>query len=81
MFNDRKKRLEKAKKFVEKSAKEYGDCGIMAPQTPAQVALNEIIHHLLGDKWYVVDPLNQEQVNTVAVYEIIQHYKTRGIFK
>ena len=40
-----------------------------------QKAINEICDHLLGDDWYVVDPLTTEQVNTIIVYEIEMKYK------
>ena len=40
-----------------------------------QKAINEIGDHLLGDDWYVVDPLTNEQVNTHIVYEIEKKYK------
>ena len=40
-----------------------------------QKAINEICDHLLGDDWYVIDPLTNEQVNTHIVYEIEMKYK------
>ena len=40
-----------------------------------QKAINEICDHLLGEDWYVVDPLTTEQVNTIIVYEIEMEYK------
>lgn len=40
-----------------------------------QKAINEICDHLLGEDWYVVDPLTTEQVNTIIVYEIEMKYK------
>ncbi|MGL5718645.1 MAG: hypothetical protein ACRCX2_36915 [Paraclostridium sp.] len=51
------------------------DCGIFTPPMDAQVALNELKNHLLGRDWYVVDPLNQEQVNSIIVYEIEKKYR------
>ena len=33
-----------------------------------------IIDYLLGDNWYVVDPLGREQINEIAIYEILQKY-------
>lgn len=35
-----------------------------------QVALNELRRFFLGDEWYVVDSMNQKQVNTWIVYDI-----------
>ena len=40
-----------------------------------QKAINEICDHLLGEDWYVVDPLTTEQANTIIVYEIEMKYK------
>lgn len=36
-----------------------------------------IIHYLLGEDWYVVDPLGQTQVNEIALYEILKKYSKR----
>ena len=35
------------------------------------------IDYLLGKDWYTIDPLGQEQVNEVALYEILQKYSKR----
>lgn len=37
-----------------------------------------IINELLGDNWYVVDPLSQTQINEIAFYEIMNKYKKEG---
>lgn len=50
--------------------------------TDAQEGLNILIKHFLGDDWYVVDPLPNCQVNTLAIYEILQKYpKKQSLFK
>lgn len=36
-----------------------------------------IISYLLGDDWYVVDPLSQPQVNEIALYEILNKHSKR----
>lgn len=36
-----------------------------------------IISYLLGDDWYVVDPLGQTQINEIALYEILEKYSKR----
>lgn len=36
-----------------------------------------IIDYLLGEDWYVVDPLGQTQVNEIALYEILEKYSKR----
>ena len=41
----------------------------------AQVALYELGNYLLGEGWYVVDPLSVEQINTIMVYEIERKFK------
>ena len=55
------------------------DYGLCPPPLNAQEGLNVLIEHFLGKGWYVTMPLNQEQVNTQAVYEILEKYsKKRG---
>ena len=36
-----------------------------------------IIDYLLGSDWYVVDPLEQTQVNEIALYDILNKYSKR----
>ena len=36
-----------------------------------------IIDYLLGENWYVVDPLGQTQVNEIALYEILGRYSKK----
>lgn len=36
-----------------------------------------IINYLLGEDWYVVDPLGQTQVNEIALYNILDKYSKR----
>lgn len=33
-----------------------------------------IIDYLLGKDWYVVDPLGHEQINEIALHEILEKY-------
>ena len=40
-----------------------------------QKALNEICDHLLGDNWYIADPISASQANSQIVYEIEKKYK------
>lgn len=51
------------------------DCGLFSPPMDAQVALNELCKHLLGDDWYVTSPISVEQCNTEIVYAIERKYK------
>lgn len=55
------------------------DYGIFAPPMDAQTALNELCHHFLGEDWYSVNPVSQEQVNTEIVYAIERRYKVRRV--
>ena len=36
-----------------------------------------IIDYLLGEDWYVVDPIGQTQVNEIALHEILEKYSRR----
>ena len=36
-----------------------------------------IIDYLLGEDWYVVNPLVQTQINEIALYEILEKYSKR----
>ena len=36
-----------------------------------------IVDYLLGEDWYVVDPLGQTQINEIALYEILEKYSKR----
>lgn len=51
------------------------DCNLCPPPMDAQVALNELCRHLLGEDWYVIMPVSQEQVNTEIVYAIERKYR------
>ena len=35
------------------------------------------IDYLLGEDWYVVDPLGQSQINEEALFEILEKYSKR----
>ena len=36
-----------------------------------------ITDYLLGENWYVTDPLGQTQINEIALYEILEKYSKR----
>ena len=36
-----------------------------------------VIDYLLGEDWYVADPLGQTQINEIALYEILEKYSKR----
>lgn len=52
-----------------------GDYGLMPSPMDAQTALNELCRYLLGEDWYVSEPIGREQVNMVIVYEIESRFK------
>lgn len=52
-----------------------GEYGVFSPPMDAQTALNELCRYFLGEDWYSVNPVNQEQINTEIVYEIEMKYR------
>ena len=36
-----------------------------------------IIDYLLGEDWFVVDPIGQTQINEIALHEILEKYSRR----
>ena len=54
---------------------EPGEYGIFPPPMKAQIAVDELCRFFLGDDWYSVAPISQEQINTEIVYEIECKYK------
>ena len=53
---------------------EAKDCGIMQPPMNSNQALEFLKNYLLGENWYVVNPVNYEQCTTQMVYEILYKY-------
>ena len=39
--------------------------------------VNFIIDYLLGEDWYTADPLSHNQINQVALEEILENYSKR----
>lgn len=68
------KRKETKQEIIDRvlSLAEDVDCGLLPPPMDAQVALNELRRYILGEDWYVVNPISIEQCNTeiVAAIEI-----------
>lgn len=56
------------------------DYGICPPPMKAQKALDILIKNILGEDWYVTIPMCQEQVNTVAVQEILYKFNSKKSF-
>jgi hypothetical protein len=70
----KKPRLSEEKTFTYWLANEAEDCGLMQPPLDAQRAVDFLKDYLLGEDWYVVNPVNTEQCNTQIVYEILEKY-------
>ena len=47
------------------------------PPLDAQLALQFLKDYLLGEDWYVVNPLGQEQINSEMVAEILNKYSKK----
>ena len=52
-----------------------GDQSMNMNSISDQKTLNEICDHLLGDNWYIADPISASQANSQIVYEIEKKYK------
>ena len=44
----------------------------------ADEALNVLVNELLGEDYYIVDPLGAHQANVIIVEDILKKYKKRG---
>ena len=53
------------------------DCEIMSPPMEDKKALEFLTDYLLGENWYVVDPISPKQVNTNIVHEILWKYSKK----
>lgn len=53
------------------------DCGSMSPPMEDKKALDFLSDYLLGENWYVVDPISPKQVNTNIVHEILWKYSKK----
>ena len=50
---------------------------IFPPPLEPQMAIGFLKEYLLGEDWYTVNPISQEQVNTEIVFEILFRYSKR----
>lgn len=77
MINRKKKTaISEEKQFTYWLEHDAKDCGILQPPLDAQKALYFLKDYLLGENWYVVNPVNTEQCNTQIVWEILQKYSS-----
>lgn len=56
------------------------DMGLMQPPLNAQLAVDFLKNYLLGEDYYVIDPVNTEQCNAQIVHDILWKY-SRGYRK
>ena len=47
------------------------------PPLDGQVAVHFLCRYLLGDDWYSVNPISQEQINVEIVHEILYKYSRK----
>jgi hypothetical protein len=52
-------------------------CGLYPAPMEAQEALDILTSYLLGDDWYVVDPMNTKQVNSIITEQILDKYSKK----
>lgn len=50
---------------------------IFPPPLESQMAIDFLKAYLLGEDWYTVNPISQEQINTEIVFEILFKYSKR----
>lgn len=55
----------------------WDENNMFPPCLEPQVAVNFLIDYLLGEDWYVVDPLGTQQVNVAAVHDILCKYSRK----
>ena len=48
------------------------DYGVCTPPISAEVGMDILIRHFLGDDWYSMLPISREQLYTEAIYEILR---------
>ena len=66
---------EEFSKILDKKRQEMGwEENIFPPPTTDKEGLQILIHHFLGDKWYVINPISHEQINTEAIWDILSKY-------
>lgn len=64
-------------KFLKWLENNWQKDNMFPPCLDAQTALNFLTDYLLGEDWYVVDPLCQQQINTEIVSNILSKYSKK----
>lgn len=77
MFGSKKRKQKEYEKIEKRvlSLTDGKDYGLCPPPMDAQVAVNELAKHFLGDDWYSVMPISNSQINTEIVMKIEMRYK------
>lgn len=70
----RSKKVSRKNQFTYWLQYESEDCGLMQPPLEAQKALDTLQKYLLGEDWYIVNPVNTQQGNSQVVHEILLKY-------
>ena len=65
------------KKFTEWLRDYAEDCGIFSPPLDAQMAVDFLQNYLLGEDWYVINPISTQQANTEVVHTILYKYSRK----
>lgn len=63
--------------FNEWLDKNWQKDNMFPPPLNVQLALQFLKDYLLGEDWYVVNPLGQEQINSEIVAEILNKYSKK----
>lgn len=66
---------ENKKKFIE--ILKDGSYGIYSAPTDAQLAIGVLCDYLLGEDWYIADPIGVKQTNTEIVDAILRAYSPK----
>lgn len=66
--------ISRKKQFTYWLRNEAKDCGLVQPPLSAQKAVDFLQTYLLGEDWYIVNPVNCEQGNSQVVHEILMKY-------
>jgi hypothetical protein len=65
------------RKFTEWIRDDAEDCGILSPPLDAQMAVDFLQNYLLGEDWYVINPISTQQANTEVVHTILYKYSRK----
>jgi len=64
-------------KYQEWLEKNWKKDNMFPPPLEAQTALNFLQQYLLGEDWYIVDPIPTLQANVQVVHEILYKYSKK----